>query len=270
MGLVCLSGRRRLAPAPRICLLVLPMLALATCGTLTDGEPSLLSGASPETTGSIDANSSIASTRRYARAWQKDQKDVAKALKYAASLRAIGSHAKALSVLRKTAALNPKHPVIVGEYGKQLAASGKHAEAQAVLQRAMRLGKPDWRLYSAQATVLDAAGHHQRARQYYDAALELAPNQPVILNNLGMSYALAGDLGKAESTLRKAMAQRGAQPKVRQNLALVLGLQGRFEDAKKVASADLPPQTVAANMAYLRKMMSQPDMWSAIKKAKSE
>ena len=40
--------------------------------------------------------------------------------------------------------------------------------------------------------------------------------------------------------------------KVRQNLALVVGLQGRFAEAEKIASADLPTAEAAANVAYLR------------------
>jgi Flp pilus assembly protein TadD len=45
---------------------------------------------------------------------------------------------------------------------------------------------------------------------------------------------------------------------VRQNLALAVGLQGRFEEARDIASRDLPPDTVEANLTYLRSMLSQP------------
>ena len=43
---------------------------------------------------------------------------------------------------------------------------------------------------------------------------------------------------------------------MRQNLALVVGLQGRFQDAETIASADLPPDQAAENVAYLRRMMA--------------
>ena len=39
---------------------------------------------------------------------------------------------------------------------------------------------------------------------------------------------------------------------IRQNLALVLGLQGRLAEAEKLARQDLPPEIVNNNMAYLR------------------
>ena len=44
---------------------------------------------------------------------------------------------------------------------------------------------------------------------------------------------------------------------MRQNLALVVGLQGRFAEAEEIARADLPPDEAAANVDYLRQMLAQ-------------
>ena len=51
----------------------------------------------------------------------------------------------------------------------------------------------------------------------------------------------------------------GAEPKVRQNLALVVGLQGRFAEAETIAKGDLPADEAAANVAYLREMLELKD-----------
>jgi Flp pilus assembly protein TadD len=72
-----------------------------------------------------------------------------------------------------------------------------------------------------------------------------------------LSYALAKDLTTAESTLRRAAAKPPVDPRVRQNLALVVGLQGRFAEAEEIARADLPSEDAAANVAYLRQMLTQ-------------
>ena len=53
--------------------------------------------------------------------------------------------------------------------------------------------------------------------------------------------------------------------RLRQNLALVVGLQGRFDEAKQIASKDLPPVQVEANMTFLRTMLAQPDSWQQLK-----
>ena len=96
-----------------------------------------------------------------------------------------------------------------------------------------------------------------RRSAIYSAALKIVPDEPSILSNLGLSYALAKDLKRAEVTLRRAVAQPKASPKVRQNLALVVGLQGRFAEAEAIARADLPPAEAAANVDYLRQMLAQ-------------
>ena len=53
------------------------------------------------------------------------------------------------------------------------------------------------------------------------------------------------------------MPIRGPMSGVRQNLALVVGLQGRFAEAETIAKGDLPSEEAAANVAYLREMLSR-------------
>ena len=55
------------------------------------------------------------------------------------------------------------------------------------------------------------------------------------------------------------MPARGADARVRQNLGLVVGLQGRFAEAESIVKADLPPEEAAANVAYLKEMLSRKD-----------
>ena len=67
--------------------------------------------------------------------------------------------------------------------------------------------------------MLDQLGRPLEARRYYASALKLAPDEPSVLSNLGLSYALAKDLKHAEETLRSAASRPGADRRVRQNLA---------------------------------------------------
>jgi Flp pilus assembly protein TadD len=48
---------------------------------------------------------------------------------------------------------------------------------------------------------------------------------------------------------------------VRQNLALVVGLQGRLSEAEGIARADLPSDEMTSNVAYLRQMLAQQNGW---------
>ncbi|MEA2935146.1 MAG: hypothetical protein QOD74_1792 [Variibacter sp.] len=126
-----------------------------------------------------------------------------------------------------------------------------------MLSRAHTPEQPDWRVLSAQGAVLDQMGRHAEARRYYLTALKIAPEEPSVLSNLGLSYVLAKELPQAETTLRRANATGGVDRRVRQNLALVVGLQGRFKEAEDIASTDLPPDQAAENVAYLKDMIAR-------------
>ncbi len=94
---------------------------------------------------------------------------------------------------------------------------------------------------------------------YYASALKIAPDEPSVLSNLGLSYVLSKELPKAEEILRRAYASTKADARVRQNLGLVVGLQGRFAEAESIVRADLPEDEAAANVAYLKQMLSRKD-----------
>lgn len=220
---------------------------------------------STETTGSLSAAPppvarTDADWRREAEVWgQRYRADSTKsdvALAYAQALRATGQHAQAVAVLERASMQDPRDKTVLGAYGRALAEAGDYDQALAVLDRAHSPDQPAWRILSAQGAVLDQMGRHAEAQRYYLTALKIVPDEPSVLSNLGLSYALARDLHNAEVTLRRAAATRPIDPRVRQNLALVVGLQGRFAEAEDIARADLPPDEAAANVAYLRQMLA--------------
>jgi Flp pilus assembly protein TadD len=235
---------------------LLALLAAATAGCKTTNS---------DVTGSIGASASADSgdMHRTAEAWgeryKTNQRDPETAMGYARSLRAIGQRAQAVAVLEQASIVNPKNNALLGAYGRALADAGAFKQALDVLSRAHSPDQPDWRILSVQGAVLDQMGQHKEAQRYYNTALRIVPNEPLVLSNLGLSYALAKDLARAEETLRKAAAKPPVDPRVRQNLALVVGLRGRFAEAETIAKADLPPAEAAANVAYLKQMLAEPN-----------
>lgn len=183
--------------------------------------------------------------------------DVDVAIAYARALRANDQRAQAVAVLQQASIHNPRSMPLLGAYGRALAEAGQYRQALEALARAHTPDNPDWRILNAQGAVLDQMGRHDEAQRHYASALKIMPDEPTVLSNLGLSYLLTKDLKNAESTLRRAVTQQNAGPKVRQNLALVVGLRGRFEEAKKIVSADLPENEATANVAYLRQMLAQ-------------
>lgn len=200
------------------------------------------------------------------RKWNADQKDVNRGIAYASALESIGQTRQEFTVYDTLMRMNPGNAKVAGLYGRKLVAAGQTEQAIAILEPIATGRQTDWRVLSALGTAYDQQGQFQKARAEYQKGLASDPKNLVLLNNLGMSYALEGNLKQAEATLREADALPGskAEPRIRQNLALVVGLQGHFEEASSLANADLPPDQVAANMAYLKKMLSQPNTWQQI------
>ncbi len=224
-----------------------------------------LEAGDPLTTAST-SEPSFKKTAEIGERWKADQSNVELGLAYAEGLGKIGQGAQQLDVYQTLATKNPENKDLKSIYGKALIEVGRPGEATAVLEPLASSGKADWKTLSALGSAYDQDGQHAKARQVYQKALALQPDELSVLNNMGMSHALEGNLPTAEKVLREALAKPESRrlPRIRQNLALVVGLQGRFDESREIASADLPPDEVEANLAYLQKMLSQPNTWKQL------
>lgn len=202
-------------------------------------------------------NDPRAEAERLGEEYRRKPADPQVAIAYAQALRKNEQQAQAVAVLEQATIKNPKHKALAGEYGRALAETGRLQQALEVLSRAHTPDQPDWRVLNAQGAINDQLGNYKAARRYYQAALKIAPDEPAVLSNLGLSYILSKELKLAESTLRRAAANPRAEKRVRQNLALSLALQRKFEEAEKVAAGDLPPEEASANIAALRELIKE-------------
>ena len=212
------------------------------------------------------APASFTRTSELGTRWNADRKNAELGLAYADGLEKLGQTDQQLGVLKSLSEQNPADSKLQSIYGKKLLATGHPEESVNILQAVAEKGSGDWRIYSALGSAYDQQGLYSKARSSYQKALSLQPNQVSVLNNMGMSHALEGDLKQAETILRSAAAlpESKSVPRIRQNLALVIGLQGRFEESRKMASEDLPPDQVEANLSYLQKMLAQPNTWQQL------
>jgi Flp pilus assembly protein TadD len=234
---------------------------LGGCQTMSDVTGSLISrsDSKPEVRAEVAPEDPRRGVEVYGERYRANPKDADAALAYGQSLRATGQYGQAAAVLEQATIAHPGNKALLAGYGRALADNGNSQAAFDVLSRAHSPANPDWRILSVQGTTLDKLGKHEEARRYYAGALKIVPDEPSVLSNLGLSYMLTRELPKAEETLRRAYASSRADPRVRQNLALVVGLQGRFSEAESIVKADLPADEAAANVAYLKEMLSRKD-----------
>jgi Flp pilus assembly protein TadD len=219
-----------------------------------------------DTTGSLGDNAAAsrpADPRRDIGAlrdrYRANPKDPDLALNYAAALRAAGERSQAVAVLEQATIANPKNKALLAGYGRALADNGNFEQAFDVLSQAHSPEDPDWRILSVQGAVLDQQGKFEEARQYYASALRIVPDEPSVLSNLGLSYLLSKDLGKAEEVLRKAHSHAGNDRRIRMNLAVVLGLEGHMAEAESIAKANLPVDEANADVAELKRLLARKD-----------
>jgi Flp pilus assembly protein TadD len=231
-------------------------LSLGLCGCQTDGTSDITGslGDKTETSRTTDPRRDLDT---YRDRFRTNPNDPDAALQYGRALRATGQRSQALAVLEQVSVAHPGNKALLAGYGRALADNGNFQQAFDVLSRAHSPDDPDWRILSAQGAVLDQLGRFDEARQYYASALKIAPEAPSVLSNLGLSYVLSKELPKAEETLRHALGRPDADPRVRQNLALVVGLQGRLAEAETIVKADRPPEEAAANVAYLKRLLAR-------------
>lgn len=234
--------------------------SLGGCKTMSDITGSV--GAKAEA-GPNPGSGAEADPRRavevYGERYRANPKDADAALRYGQALRATGQRAQAVAVFEQATIAHSGNKTLLAGYGRALADNGNSQRAFDVLSRAHSPDNPDWRILSVQGTALDQLGRHDDARRYYAGALAIVPEEPSVLSNLGLSYVLSKDLPKAEETLRRAYGSARADARVRQNLGLVVGLQGRFSEAESIVKADLPAEEAAANVAYLQQMLARKD-----------
>jgi len=219
-------------------------------GTKADAKLGAAKEATPQTPGELQK-----ATDFWGKQYSASPRDLKAALNFARNLKAMGEKQRALAVLQQVAIFHGESRELASEYGRLALDLGQVNLADKLLAIADDPSNPDWRVISARGTVLAKQGKYAEAIPFYDRALSLAHDQPSILSNLALATAMSGNPARAEALLRRAEAADGASPKIRQNLALVLGLQGKYDESKLIAARDLPMETAAENTSNLRNVV---------------
>lgn len=188
----------------------------------------------------------------WAREADLDPRDTEAGVRLAEALRSLGQFDDAIQAAQRVLVLNPASYDALMEVARSQVSKGQGFYAIDPARQALALSPRDWRAASLLGVAYEQADRDEEALAAHLQAQKLAPENPGVLTNLALFYAAHNDPARAETLLRKAAARPDATVAVRQNLALILGLQGRLDEAEKLARQDLPPEAVANNLAYLR------------------
>ncbi len=253
---------------------------ISACGvtgyTPTEQEMSQTMGASqyqPRTQlerDAVETQDLFAQAAFWSREYDLNPGDLEAAMKLSSTLRKMGNATQALEIAKTARALYPRDTNLTAEYAAGLVALERGQDAISSLSGAVRQDPQNARLWSLLGASHDQIGQFAKGREYYGRALAIAPDDSNILANVGLSYALEGDARTAEIWLRRAAKNPDAGPAVRQNLALVLGLQGKYDEAESLAREDLNAAGAENNLAYLRSLRGGGRTYEALEQPQTQ
>ena len=196
-------------------------------------------------------------TEYWGKKFASNPRDAKYAVNYARNLKAMGQKRRALAVLQQASIFNGKDVKLASEYGRLALDLGQTSLGAKILAKVDNPTRPDWRVISARGAALAKQGKNTEALQYFERAIAIAPNQPSVMNNLAMAYTMDGRPAKAEALLRKAalVAKPKFAKRIQQNLALVLGLQGKYDEAKTVATNQVGAIKASADVNTIRQLV---------------
>jgi len=123
-------------------------------------------------------------------------------------------------------------------------AKGRFASAERTLMDVMELGQVDPRTVISLALTRIAQGNVDSAVMLVDANRSILP-----VSDYGLTLALAGRSADAIGILTDAVRTDSATSRTRQNLALAYALEGRWRDARIMASQDMSQDNVNERIA---------------------
>lgn len=211
-----------------------------------------LTPASAEQRAAADRMDPLTRSVFWAREQQASPQDPLAGVKTAQALRELGQYDEAAATAQGVLLSQPQNVEAMLEIGRAHIARGQGFYGIAALEQARDLAPRDWRPLSLLGVAYHQVKRGDDARAAWNAGLGLAPDNPEILTNAAMALTEAGDAAGAETLLRRAVATPGASAKIRLNLALVLGLQGKTDEAERIIRRDLPPEQADGNLAWLR------------------
>jgi Flp pilus assembly protein TadD len=160
--------------------------------------------------------------------------DAAKSALRAQAALAKGQFGKAIALAEAAVAASPRDAALRVMLGHAYLKAGRFASAGATFNDAMDLGDTNPRTALALALANAAAGNNAEAIAVLDDWRDSIP-----ASDLGLAYALAGEGGRGVAVLSDGLRAGDNSPKLRQNLAYAYALDGRWREARTMASQDL-------------------------------
>ena len=169
----------------------------------------------------------------------------------AESARRIGQNAAALDMYEQLYKEKPTDVSVMEGRGLTLMAAGRTADAGRQLAEVIEKDPKRWRSLNALGILFVTKNMIPEAMAYYTEALKQSPDNPAILNNVGLSQAVDKNYSRAFEAFEQGVrvSKTDAQRKqISLNMAMVYGISGDLETAKEIASKFLEGPALDNNL----------------------
>ena len=145
----------------------------------------------------------------------------------------------------------PPTPKTLYAMTRILIAKGRESEADYMLRKIIQEHPHFMPAY------VELAEMHMRHRRIepavavLSAGLKASPNDAVLLNDIGMCWMVKGDYARALTMFKQAAAAMPANARYRGNMALALGMMGRYEESLALYEQLLAPADAHDNLAII-------------------
>lgn len=175
--------------------------------------------------------------------------------KYAESLRLSGDTKNALAAYDKLLASNPDLSQALEGKSLCYVQDGDFKTASELLTQIINKDATKWRAINALGIIYAINGQKKESLEYFNMALQISPNNPTILNNMGLAMAFSGDFDNGRKTIEKSLTLIGSndtnkRKTIEFNLALVYGISGKMNEAEKILSKYLERPAVLNNLGF--------------------
>ncbi len=236
-------------------------LFAAACGVNADGSESRGDSYSASVQKADEARKSGAfgeAIPLYGRALQVNPEGAEAKLGLGQSYLSLGASDEAAAQFRDVLAKRSGDPIARRGLAQALLSMGQPALAMVQLETALQVDPADYRAMNAMGVALDMEGRHEEAQARYRQGLALAPDFLALRSNMGLSLAISGRGREAIEQLAPLASGRGADARIRQNLAFAYAMAGDPTNALVVSRHDLTEASAQRQLSYYLMLKNLP------------
>ena len=153
--------------------------------------------------------------------------------------RRLGDNERALAMFEQLVRENPANLDALEGKGLTLMALGKSVDASRAFSEVVEKDATRWRTLNALGILFVTKDMIPEAMAYYTEGLKQSPDNPALLNNIGLSFAVDKQYARAIEALDQS-ARLSKNPNQRKqielNTAMVYGVSGDLDNARQIAS----------------------------------